>query len=287
MKKIIALFTALFMVLALGFAGSTAQATDQEAPCDEPTITVVVTPAFDEVVHHDAVTKVVHHDAVTETTPAVWANFSPNETKGTFVGPAVWPTDVRGTWHIHNKIPGGHVGPDGVYSKGNPAKGGNWFYRQAEKVTVITEAFDETVVVKEAFDETVHHDAVTKEVDNPNFPCDGSDTTEITPEVVVVDKCGVKNDSVEGVVKVGYTFETTQVGLQYFTHFEPVEGFELVGDNPIINVLTDKSCGSDTPDSPEKPDTPKTVSHPKAPEPKVVIRKSAPVEVPTVINSGL
>jgi hypothetical protein len=61
--------------------------------------------------------------------PEVWANFSPNDSQATFVGPAVWPTDPRGTWNIHDAIPPGHEGPDGVYAKGNPDKGGNWFYR--------------------------------------------------------------------------------------------------------------------------------------------------------------
>lgn len=62
---------------------------------------------------------------------AVWANFAPSNSKKPFVGPAIWPTDPRGKWIIHSKIPGGHEGPDGVYYKGNPHKGGDWFYRKA------------------------------------------------------------------------------------------------------------------------------------------------------------
>ena len=61
--------------------------------------------------------------------PGVWANFSPNDSQATFVGPAVWPNDPRGTWHDHGTLPPGQAGPDGVYANGNPDKGGNWFYR--------------------------------------------------------------------------------------------------------------------------------------------------------------
>jgi hypothetical protein len=63
-------------------------------------------------------------------TPAVasvWANFSPNKQQGTFTGPPSWPTDSRGTWHLHSQIPGGHAGPNGVYQKGSGNS--SWFYR--------------------------------------------------------------------------------------------------------------------------------------------------------------
>jgi hypothetical protein len=74
----------------------------------------------------------VPSEAWTETipgTPDVWANFQPNNHKEPFVGPPSYPSDPRGSWNVHDQIPGGHEGPDGVYSKGNPDKGGNWFYR--------------------------------------------------------------------------------------------------------------------------------------------------------------
>ena len=57
----------------------------------------------------------------------VWANFSPNDKKGTFEGPPSWPIDPDGKWKIHKDIPGGHAGPDGVYQKG--WGNSSWFYR--------------------------------------------------------------------------------------------------------------------------------------------------------------
>ncbi len=93
---------------------------------------------------------VVVEKAWTETiegTPGVWANFSPNDSQATFVGPPTYPSDQRGTWHHHGDLPPGQAGPDGVYANGNAAKGGNWFYREAG-----TEA------------ETIEHPAVTEEV---------------------------------------------------------------------------------------------------------------------------
>lgn len=60
-------------------------------------------------------------------TSEVWANFSPNDKHGTFEGTPSWPTDPNGTWHIHDSIPPGHDGADGVYKKGSG--NGDWFYR--------------------------------------------------------------------------------------------------------------------------------------------------------------
>ena len=60
-------------------------------------------------------------------TSEVWANFAPNDKHGTFEGPPSWPTDPDGKWIIHNDIPGGHGGPDGVYQKGSGNS--SWFYR--------------------------------------------------------------------------------------------------------------------------------------------------------------
>lgn len=71
------------------------------------------------------------YQPATDGTSAIWANFSPNDQQATFVGPATYPTDERGTWHDHGQLPPGQAGPDGVYANGNPDKGGNWFYRQA------------------------------------------------------------------------------------------------------------------------------------------------------------
>ena len=51
--------------------------------------------------------------------------------QATFVGPAIWDTDSRGTWNVHDQSTPGQAGPDGVYASGDPDKGGNWFYRHA------------------------------------------------------------------------------------------------------------------------------------------------------------
>lgn len=105
---------------------------------------IVASPAHAECVPADAWSETVEHGAqgdefipnpdyraAVDPVPAVWANFSPNKKKGTFQGPPAYPSDPRGEWHVKGKIPGGHAGPDGVYAKGDPSKGGNWFYRQA------------------------------------------------------------------------------------------------------------------------------------------------------------
>lgn len=143
-----------------------------DAPCYE-VVTVVDEEAWTEEVVHPAVYETVHHDAVTETTPAIWANWQPNDTQGPQDYEPIWPVDERGTWILHDQgIPPGHEGPDGVYQKG----GGNspYFYRQAEKVTVIKEAWDEEVLVSEEWTETIEHPEVTHEeeteVDCPEEP---------------------------------------------------------------------------------------------------------------------
>lgn len=113
-------------------------------------------PAWTEVVpdiEHPAVYETVVVTPATEGTPAVWANFSPNDKHATFVGPPTYPTDERGTWHDHGQLPPGQAGPDGVYANGNPDKGGNWFYRQAAvegkpavtEERLVTEAYTEVV----------------------------------------------------------------------------------------------------------------------------------------------
>lgn len=148
MKKIIALFGALLIALTL--STTVANAASKTEKCNPKA-------AYTEVIKHPAVTHVVHKDAI-PATDEVWANFSPNKQNKTFVGPPSWPTDSRGTWHIHNKIPGGHTGPDGVYPKGNAHKGGDWFYRHAGTPGV--PASDTVVVDKKASTEVITHEAV-------------------------------------------------------------------------------------------------------------------------------
>lgn len=171
---ILALVVAVILAI-IGLGSMTgANASEGDEPCTE-TIVVVDEEAWTETIEHPAVTEVVHHDAVTETTPAIWANWAPNDTRGPQDYAPNWPVDnpggqPRGVWIIHDNFPPGHEGPDGVYQQG--AGNSPWFYRQAERVTVISEAYDETVVVEEAWTETIEHAEVsheeTVEVDCPD-----------------------------------------------------------------------------------------------------------------------
>lgn len=167
-KKYLGLFIIVALVAAFVMFFENDADANRPKHCIETT-TVLDEPAFTEEVVHPAVTEVVHHEAVTETTPAVWANWQPNNTQGPQDYVPVWPSDERGSWIVHEQgIPPGHAGPDGVYQQG----GGNspFFYRQAEAVVVIEEAYDETVVVEEEWVESVEHPAVTHE-EFINVPC--------------------------------------------------------------------------------------------------------------------
>lgn len=179
MKKVFAVVSAIVLMVVVG---GTAEA-DRYTVCvpKDAYVEVVEHPAVTHVEHHDAVTKVVHHEAVTETVPAIWANFSPNDSQGPFEGPPTWPTDPRGTWNDHGQLPPGQAGPDGVYQQGNG--NGSWFYRQAESVVVIEEPYDETVTVKEAYDEVVvDRKAFTETVEHPAVTCpDKPEPPVVTP----------------------------------------------------------------------------------------------------------
>lgn len=167
-----AVIGALALAAATVVGVQSAHATgDDPEPC-------VPSEAWTQTIEHPA--KVKHHPAipaVTETIPGMWQNFSPNKYQKKFVGPPAHPVDERGTWnHMNKPIPPGHAGPDGVYQNGNG--NGSWFYRQAEKVVIVTPeipAWDE--ILKEAWTETIEHPAVTCEDD----PTDEPTPTEPTP----------------------------------------------------------------------------------------------------------
>jgi len=61
--------------------------------------------------------------------PDLWWNFSPNNTHTTFHGPALWPTDSRGTWQGPHENGGPQQDEFGTFANGNPDNGGNWFHR--------------------------------------------------------------------------------------------------------------------------------------------------------------
>ena len=164
-RIIIAAAASLALVVATGGAALA----DMEPPPSNDCVP-------EHIVHHDAVpetTHTVHHEAVPETThvvpgalitPAIWANFSPNDTKGPFQGTPGYPTDPGGTWNDHGQLPPGQAGTDGVYKNGNG--NGDWFYRHAAVYgppTTVgdgngTDAYDSQVGNgdgKDAWDETV------------------------------------------------------------------------------------------------------------------------------------
>lgn len=158
------------LVLSMAFPASATTPAEECVPSE-------AIPAWTEVVpdiEHPAVYETVVITPATEGTPAVWANFSPNDQQATFVGPPTYPTDERGTWHDHGTLPPGQAGPDGVYANGNPDKGGNWFYRQA--AVEGTPAVTEERLVSEAYTEVV------PDIEHPAVP---AVTCEEEPEPVI------------------------------------------------------------------------------------------------------
>lgn len=183
MIKKILIGLVLAALVAIGFGAIRGQAFGT-SPED-----CVPSDAWTETIEHPAIT---HEETVvvTPSIPAVeevWANFSPNHSKEPFVGPPSFPSDSRGTWHMHNKIPGGHEGPDGVYFKGNPHKGGDWFYRHAGSPAVPAVTKTVTVVDEEAWTETIEHPAVVCPPGDPTDPPTPTDDPTPTDEPTPTD----------------------------------------------------------------------------------------------------
>ena len=120
------------------------------AECDTTRSWVLTTKGNEDTTHKEwgteervrtkTVIPAVTKDVKVVDSPAVWANWAPNDTQGPQNYEPIWPEDERGKWIVHEQgIPPGHEGPDGVYQKGE----GNspYFYRQAEVSHI------ETVVV--------------------------------------------------------------------------------------------------------------------------------------------
>ena len=309
----------LAVIAALIGVGSMTQAnatSGNEEPCvpAEAWTEVIEHPAVTHVVHHEAVTHVVehpavthvvHHDAVTHTvhiidveaSPEVWANFSPDHQQGPFEGPPSFPFDERGTWHLHDKIPGGHAGPDGVYNQSNDNNGrASWFYRhngvlevshdevvvdqQAYDETVVDEeAWTETVVDAEAYDETVvDEEAWTETIEHPAITCEGEQ-----PDPLVQVSSSTSYEC-------GDDFQTTET-VTTTTEYVLVEGEWVLGE-PVSETVTETAdhavvpCDTDEPpvdnppvDNPPTNTPPVTHNNPPAPQ--------QPAAVPTVIDAGL
>ena len=180
--------------------GGTATAGPGSVPCvpsEAWTETVVVTPAVPGVPAVPATPGTPAVPAVTVDHPAVpavaevWANWSPNDTKGPQDYTPIWPTDVRGTWHVHDQIPGGHVGPDGVYNRSNENSGkSSWFYRQNGKdaIPAWTEVITPAVPAVPGTPEVpavAEVPAVTQTVNHPAVVCETTTqppTTETTTQ---------------------------------------------------------------------------------------------------------
>jgi hypothetical protein len=177
-------------------------------------------------IEHPAVYETVVVTPATEGTPAIWANFSPNDEHATFIGPPTYPTDERGTWHDHGTLPPGQAGEDGVYANGNPDKGGNWFYRQAA-VEGTPEVTEERLVT-EAWTE------VTPDIEHPEVPAVTCPPDEEEPPVTA-EQCPsvATGPHSTNLNPNGWTFaETRATG-----HNEYVEGG--------LNVYTEGSTSTD------------------------------------------
>jgi hypothetical protein len=182
LKRLFFIAAALALVglgLVAAFAPASPARADEPSCVPKDAYTETINhPAETHTVHHDAVTETIHHPAVTETVPGVWANWAPNDTHGPQNYVPGYPVDnvgngaPRGTWIVHEGgVPPGHEGPDGVYQQG--AGNSPFFYRQAQKITVITPAHDEVVVIEEAYDEiVVDKEAWTETIKHPAVTCD-------------------------------------------------------------------------------------------------------------------
>lgn len=174
----VAMAMGVLMLMASAFTATAGPASAEHNGdnCEATYTKVVDKPTRTETVEHEAEYEYIEHPAVMKTIEGVWANWSPDDTRGPQNYTPIWPTDERGTWHLHDQLPPGHAGPDGVYQTG----GGNspWFYRQAGEVVIEKEAWTEKKLVKEAWTETIEHEATYKTVMDKPGHCETTTTTE-------------------------------------------------------------------------------------------------------------
>lgn len=233
--------------------------------------------AYVEHVEHDAVT---HQEKVIDApaSPAVWANFSPTNTHAPFVGPPSYPSDSRGKWNVHNQIPGGHVGPDGVYAKGNPAKGGNWFYRKA---AVAEQSHMITVVDHEAYTENIPHPAVVCQP--PGDDDEPQVVQPITPPVL--DPCGLDNatwDLTGGSPSNNFTQDLTNDGVLSLI---AVDGYEFPNGDTTLVLGKAPDSGQLCPPSDEPPSDNPPVDEPPVNNPPTTVG-TPPAQTPPVKHNA-
>lgn len=243
MRKIFVLIAALAVALLGMFITAPAHAASGDSASD-PIVVASPSEVPDDAVEDNPSTYVdpnsecantrswvqtVHHPAETHTVvvvdkeevPEIWANFSPDHQEGPFTGPPSWPTDERGTWHLHDKIPGGHEGPDGVYQRDNPGQGnGDWFFRQNHQDAVTHE---ETVIDKEAYDVVTYY-AWTDGADCP-VTLPGVATAKVTVKAPDCDSDGSANYSASHAYIIGRELNV-DVG-KHQAVFKAFDGYEF------------------------------------------------------------
>lgn len=145
------------------------------SPEEGHTESVLVTEAWDEVVHHEAEYKTVHHEAEYKHHDAVYDTVHHPEEGHTEVHDVCHNCgaiiDGIATEHIEQNYMNGCLsyGMKEIWVVDNPA----WDEQVVVKPEwdeLIKEAWDEQVLVKEAYDETIHHEAVYEDkwiVDKP------------------------------------------------------------------------------------------------------------------------
>lgn len=299
MRKLLATLTGLCFLLASTVLLTAPASATECVPSDAWTETVE-----HPEVSHEETTVVVDQEAYTEVIPGVaevWANFSPNKEHRPFDGPPTFPEDERGTWHVHEQIPGGHVGPDGVYQKGEGH--GSWFYRQAgveEQVIeheAVTHEETVTVVDEEAWTEVIEHEAVVceeepEEEEPTEEPCP-DDSRDENCEPVENPRTDVCPNLPGDQITLPYKWTTDAQGNCVPLPEPPVDVEDPTEVCEVDNgckKCTDKDGGHFVCEENEPPvkDKPKA----EKPEPKVVtsvatpVQKSQPATAQVLPNTG-
>ena len=146
------------------------------SPEEGHTESVLVTEAWDEVVHHEAEYKTVHHEAEYKHHEAVYDTVHHEEEGHTEIHDVCHNCGAilaNGTAleHIQQNAQNGCLsyGSKEVWIVDKPAWDEQVLVKEAWD-ELIKEAWDEQVLVKEAYDETIHHEAVYEDkwiVDKP------------------------------------------------------------------------------------------------------------------------
>ena len=143
------------------------------SPEEGHTESVLVTEAWDEVVHHEAEYKTVHHEAEYKHHDAVYETVHHPE-EGHYEIRNICHTcgmDITG-WavkHLQESPNCTGYGNKEVWIVDKPAWDEQVLVKEAWD-ELVKEAWDEQVLVKEAYDETIHHEAVYEDkwiVDKP------------------------------------------------------------------------------------------------------------------------